>query len=219
MTQDLVKQIMEKPSAAIIVQHVQDLLAKEQRKRKEFYEMIDEDSSAEFINGEVVFHSPVMKRHTDATKLSLKLLDTYVVKHDLGYVGVEKSMVALTRNDYEPDLCFFNQQKAQHFRDDQLIYPIPDFVVEVLSKSNQQNIDRDRVVKFDDYQQHQMLEYWIVDPELKTVEQYLLENKKYELKLKAKQGNIKSEAVKDFEIPIAAIFDKKLNQQVLKKLL
>ena len=203
----------------MIVREVQDLLSEEQRKRHEFYEMIGEDDKAEFINGEVVFHSPVMKRHTDATKLLLILLNYHVVKKQLGYVGVEKVMVALTRNDYEPDLCYFNPEKAKHFKPKQLLYPVPDFVVEILSKSNQQNIDRYRITKFKDYEQHKVPEYWIVDPELKSVDQYILKNDRYELILKSKQGDIESQVVTGFSIPIAAIFDENIHTETLESMM
>lgn len=216
MTNDQeIQRILEKPSAAIIARGVQDKLADEARLRHEFYEMIDEDSSAEFINGEIVFHSPVMKWHTDATKELLKLIDDYLTIKGLnGYVGVEKTMVELTRNSYEPDICYWVPTTAKTFKKNQLIYPVPDFVAEVLSKSSQKNIDRDRVVKYEDYQNHQVPEYWIVDPELQTIEQYLLENGRYQLNLKAKQGTVISRIIPDFEIPIPSIFDKQLNLKV-----
>ncbi|MEY4539280.1 MAG: hypothetical protein RLZZ306_1037, partial [Bacteroidota bacterium] len=30
--------------------------------------------------------------------------------HQLGFVGIEKIMITLTRNDYEPDICFFKKE-------------------------------------------------------------------------------------------------------------
>ncbi|NJL80946.1 MAG: hypothetical protein HC917_23025 [Richelia sp. SM2_1_7] len=35
----------------------------EAQKRQEFYELIHEDIKAEFINGEIIFHSPVARKH------------------------------------------------------------------------------------------------------------------------------------------------------------
>jgi Uma2 family endonuclease len=216
---NLVDTILESSGAALIVQQVQEKLNEEQRRRQEFYEMIDEDSKAEFVNGEILYHSPVMKRHSDATKLLFKLLDTWVEEHELGWVGIEKSMVSLTRNDYEPDICFFGKDKSDTFSDLQLHYPAPDFVAEVLSKSSQKMIDHDRKTKYEDYEQHSVLEYWIIDPEDKTVEQYLLENGKYKLILKASQGTVSSFAVEGFVIPIPAIFSKEENKKTLRQIL
>lgn len=36
-----------------------DYIKKEQQNRKDFYDLVTEDMNAEFINGEVVIHSPV----------------------------------------------------------------------------------------------------------------------------------------------------------------
>lgn len=216
---DIVDQIMEHSDAALIVQHVQKRLKDEQQRRRAFYDQIGEDDKAEFVNGEILFHSPVVKMHNVATKYLLKLLDTFVEEHDLGFVGIEKILTQFTRNDYEPDICFFGNEKAARFRDDQLLFPVPDFVVEVLSKSSQKMIEHDIVTKFNDYEQHGVQEYWIVDPHDQTVEQYLLENGQYRLVLKAAEGSVHSRAVPGFSIPIVAIFDKKVNRQVLRAML
>ncbi len=57
-------------------------------------------------------------------------LGDFVNKNNLGEVGAEKVMIALTRNDYEPDISFFSKEKASKFTDDQMLFPAPDFVVE-----------------------------------------------------------------------------------------
>ena len=106
------------------------------------------------------------------------MIDAYVYEKDLGFVGVEKILIQLTRNDYEPDVCFFNKQKTTNFKDQQKFFPAPDLIVEILSKSTAK---RDRGIKFQDYEAHGVIEYWIIDPKNKTFEQYVLKNKQYEL--------------------------------------
>ncbi len=54
----------------------------------------------------------------------------------------------------------------------------PDLVVEVLSLSTEA---RDRGIKKDAYEAAGVREYWIVDPDDKAVEVYILENGKYKL--------------------------------------
>jgi Uma2 family endonuclease len=216
---NLVNKILEQPAAALIIKEVQQKLKDEQQKRQEFYKLIGEDDKAEFVNGEIIFHSPVMKAYTESTKLLLNLLDNFVEEHSLGWVGVEKTMTQFSRNDYEPDICFFGNEKAAKFEEKQLLYPIPDFIVEILSKSNKKNIDHDRVTKYKDYDKHGVKEYWIIDPHEKTVEQYLLKNEEYELILKSSEGIIHSQVVTHFNIPILAIFDSKINRSVLRQIL
>ena len=41
-----------------------------------------------------------------------RLLSVFASFKRLGRVGVEKVMIGLTRNDYEPDIVFFNKEKA-----------------------------------------------------------------------------------------------------------
>ena len=160
-----------------------------------------------------------MKWHTVSQKLLLSLLDNYVSKHNLGFVGFEKVMTKFTRNDYEPDICFFESKKSKNFARDHLHYPVPDLAIEVLSKSSQKMIDHNRKTKYNDYQQHGVAEYWIIDPEEETVEQYILQTGSYELRLKSAEGTIESSAVKGFKIPIGAIFDVGLMQGTLLDIL
>lgn len=214
--QTLIDKIMRMPEARSISKKLVKALDKEEQKRLKFYNEITEQHKAEFINGEIVIHSPVMKRHSDTSTLLVKLLATYVDKYELGFLGVEKILIQLTRNDYEPDICFFKKEKAQKFKDDQVIFPAPDWVVEVLSKSTAKN---DKGLKFKDYQSHQIEEYWIIAPKRQRVMQYHLENGKYELVAPQENGNIKSFVITNFEIPIKAIFDKNINLNVLKEIL
>ena len=170
----------------------------------------------EFINGEIIVHSPVKKEHTDATGFLYHLLDIYVRIHALGYVGYEKVLTALTRNDYEPDVVFFGVEKATHFKKGHWKYPAPDFVVEVLSDGTEH---RDRGIKFNDYAAHGVAEYWIIDPQDETIEQYFLDGEVYKLHLKLSEGPIRSKVVEDFVIEVKAVFDEDVNLAELRRIL
>lgn len=203
------------PDAALFAQKLDSALKAEQKKRRHFYKIVEENKKMEFINGEIVFHSPVKLQHNRATVLLAKLLDTFVSKHKLGVVGVEKLLISLTRNDYEPDICFFSSEKSRKFKRNQMQFPAPDFVVEVLSDSTEKN---DRETKFQDYAAHGVQEYWIIDAEKQTVEQYFLQNERYDLLLKSKSGEINSVVLPDFKIPIRSVFDETENVKTLTDL-
>jgi len=208
--------ILEMPNAVLLVAKVKSRLADEQKRRRHFYEIVEENKKMEFINGDIVFHSPVRLQHNNATKLLCGLLNAFVIKHKLGFVGIEKIMISLTRNDYEPDVCFFGSEKAKKFTAKQMKFPAPDFVVEVLSDSTAKN---DRETKFQDYAAHGVGEYWIIDAEKQTVEQYFLQNEQYELLLKAKDAAIVSVVLPKLKIPIRAIFDESENLTALADLI
>lgn len=200
---ELLAALQASPDALLLIEEVKQAIEQEIAKRKEFYELIHEDCKAEFINGEIIFHSPVRRRHWRISMKLSRLLDEYVNKHDLGEVGVEKVMITLSRNDYEPDIYFFSKEKAKDFTDDQLTFPAPDFIVEITSKSTR---ERDYGIKFRDYAAHGIPEYWIVDPDEQTIEQYLLKGKTYQLHQKVAEEKLTSFVVKGFSIEIQDVF-------------
>ncbi|MFM9963732.1 MAG: Uma2 family endonuclease [Planctomycetaceae bacterium] len=210
--------ILHSPRLPDIAAVLNERLRDETARRERFYEEMSDDQKVEFIDGEVVMHSPARNRHLTA-KLSLAtLLNTFVELHGLGAVRDEKCLCVFPRNDYEPDIVFFGPEKANRFHSNTMKFPVPDFVVEVLSDTTER---RDRGVKFEDYEAHGVQEYWIIDPKegRETVEQYVLEEGSFQLRLKSGSGEIVSQVIPNFRIPIRSIFDTKENLAALKTML
>ena len=196
--------IISQPDAVKIMEDVQSFFEKEKFERHEFHDLVHENMKAEFINGEVVMHSPVKREHWKASMNLSSSLHTHVKQKDLGEVGVEKVMVHLTRNDYEPDICFFSKEKTAQFRPGQLLFPAPDFIVEILSPTTETN---DRTLKMTDYAAHGVLEYWIIDPVQQSVEQYFLQDGSFALHVKlVKEGVIHARAVENYRVGLEEIF-------------
>ncbi|MGA2500239.1 MAG: Uma2 family endonuclease, partial [Tepidisphaeraceae bacterium] len=61
-------------------------------------------------------------------------------------------------------------------------------------------------------------EYWIVDPDARTVEQYLLRGENYGSPLKVCEGTLESAAMPGFRIPLQALFDEDVRATVLADL-
>ncbi len=116
------QELLKSPRLSLYAREIQAVLEEESRSRQGFYEQITEGDKAEFINGKIIIHSPAMLRHNATAKRLLVLLDAYVQEHNLGYVGFEKIMISLTRNDYEPDICYFEQRKAVQFVPEQYLF-------------------------------------------------------------------------------------------------
>ena len=211
-----VQALLASPKLALHLRTFERVLDEERVRRERFYEEIDEDQKAEFINGEAIMASPARLRHLAVRDRLHTLLGLYVRVHDLGVVTGEKMMVSLTRNDYEPDVCFFEKKKAASFSPDQWKFPAPDFACEVLSPSTE---EKDRGVKFEDYAAHGVREYWLVDPGAETVEQYALEEETYALRIKARSGSIESGVVAGFAMPVRALFDDGVNLEAVQRLL
>lgn len=100
--------------------HVADLLQPltpdEAQLRQTFYATLDEGLKAEWINGEMIVHSPVRLQHGDASLQLVFLINLYLQLHPLGKVFPEKVLIQLTRNAYEPDVCFFTAARAAVLR-------------------------------------------------------------------------------------------------------
>ncbi len=208
--------ILKSPRLPDIAATLVNRLRDETERRERFYDEMSDDQKVEFIAGEVIVHSPARNRHLCAKLELAALLKYFVNHHRLGEVRDEKCLCVFPRNDYEPDVVYFGHEKSAAFTKQTMKFPVPDLAVEVLSDTTEQ---RDRGVKFEDYEAHGVREYWIVDAEAESVEQYVLEEGAFRLLLKSGSGDIESRVVTGFRIPIRAIFDSATNLETLRRLL
>lgn len=216
MKSPLLDALLDSPALPEILEEGRLALEREQALRAKFHEEITSETKWEFIQGEVVTHSPALNRHLAASEHLLALLSAYVRVHGLGLVRHEKAMTSFPRNDYEPDLMFFGIEKAGLIESDTLRFPIPDLIVEILSPTTEK---RDRGIKFEDYAVHGVREYWIVDAVAETIEVFRLDGQVYGIAEPLKQGIVASEVVPGFSIPVRSIFDDRENLAALRSIL
>jgi Uma2 family endonuclease len=212
---ELLEPLVQSPRLPQYVAELNRLLAAEQAARERFRNTLSPEQKAEFIAGQVIMHSPARFRHTQIRELLARLLGAYVDFNNLGWVGSEKVLVALTRNDFEPDIVFYGREKAAALRPDQTLFPPPDLVVEILSDTTEA---RDRGVKMEDYAAHGVAEYWLVDPDREVVELYDLEGERYTLRAKQADGTLRSRVISGFAVPVRAVFDRALNLETLQRI-
>ena len=212
----LIEQISHSPQLVEVADRLQAQIRSERERRGKFYEEMTPEQKIEFIDGEVILHSPAKNQHLDVSKRTLVLLNTYVELHELGQVESEKCLCVFPRNDYEPDVVFFGTAKAKKLKPNTMKFPIPDLIVEVLSESTEK---RDRGVKFEDFQAHGVGEYWVMDAERRVVEQYVLRDSTYDLTLKSSTGELRSEAIPGLVIPVRAFFYAEDNMRALRELM
>jgi Uma2 family endonuclease len=211
--ESLLEQILDSPQLPYYWKEINSFWQKEQTLREQCYATLP-DKSHEFVNGKVINKMPNTSEHNKVQNLLSRLLSVYIDKHQLGRVGAEKMMISLLRNDFEPDICFWNKAIADNFDSKQMLFPAPDFIVEVLSKSTK---TRDRGIKFTDYATHGVAEYWLIDPEKQTIEQHKRYQGEFRLffTFKDTQGMIESFVIDGFKISVKAIFDENANFEAL----
>lgn len=208
----LLAPLVESPQLVLYVNELQAVIEAERERREQSYEDLSPEDKWEFINGEVIIHSPSTAKHTLVRARISRLLGVYVDIHKLGRVMDEKALVSFSRNDYEPDVVYFDAATSAHITDTQWKLPVPQMAVEVLSPSSR---TRDCGHKYTDYAAHAVQEYWIVDPEEESIEQHLLDGHVFRRNAKQKSGSLKCAAVPGFVMPVRAAFNDEENLKAL----
>ena len=130
-----------------------------------------DDERYELLDGElIVAPAPNSAHQRVDAKLGWRLAQ-FVEERDLGEVFSAPFDVVLSETDVvQPDLLFISNERAY------IITPAnargaPDLVVEILSPST---AERDRSLKRALYARYGVSEYWLVDPDTRTVTVLLL---------------------------------------------
>jgi Uma2 family endonuclease len=128
----------------------------------------------ELLGGELVMvPSPSFKHQLVSGNLELPLRN-FVDENELGIILHAPFDVVLGegkgREVVQPDILYVSKQRSQIITEEE-IRGAPDLVIEILSPAT---ADRDRTYKRTLYARHGVKEYWIVDPEAKTVEVLVL---------------------------------------------
>ena len=136
-----------------------------------------DDERYELLHGELVMAPAPREIHQYfLIKLAAKV-ETFVDERNLGTVYCAPFDVVLSdTNVVQPDLLFISNERAHSITPDN-IQGAPDLVVEILSPTT---AERDRTVKSELYAQHGVHEYWIVDPDARTITVFLLNEGEFE---------------------------------------
>jgi Uma2 family endonuclease len=123
-----------------------------------------------------------------------------------GWWIVTEVEIELAANEvYRPDISGWLRERLPTLPRESPIKVRPDWVCEVLSKSNARN---DRVKKMRVYHQHQVQHYWMVDPDEETLAVYRWMVDGYLLVRTAERGDVvRAEPFVDVEIDMDALFD------------
>jgi Uma2 family endonuclease len=140
-------------------------------------EMPDDRQRYEIINGELIVAPAPTSGHQRVLAQLYRQLDDHVHETGEGEVFFAPFDVKLGRFDIaEPDIVFLAASRPRVPDSDNAIGYPPDLVVEVLSPSSRST---DRVKKMALYARSGVREYWIVDPERRTLVVNALDGEDY----------------------------------------
>lgn len=222
-TKDLIEQALsaaEPAERALRRQLLDLLLAPSQPTRmtyEEFLAWADEDTLAEWVDGEVIMTSPASDRHQDISRWLTSILSVFVESRNLGVIRAAPFQMKLEHSGREPDLLFVAKDHLGAFRKTFLQGPA-DLVVEIVSP---ESLGRDRGDKFYEYAKGGVPEYWLIDPDQRLAEFYQLDAPgRYRLVAADDQGIYHSQVLPGFWLRIEWLWQQPLPQvlDVLKEL-
>jgi Uma2 family endonuclease len=162
---------------------------------EEFLARADEDTLAEWVQGEVRHYSPASRSHQDIAGFLYAILRTYVELHHLGVVLLAPFQMKLSRSGREPDVLFVAQEHLHRLHPTHLEGPA-DLVIEIVSP---ESAPRDRGEKFYEYQEAGIPEYWLIDPQSQWAEFYQRDERgRFQHALLDPQGIYRSRVIPGF---------------------
>ncbi len=182
---------------------------------EEFLQWLDEDTWAEWVDGEVHIMSPVSGEHQMVVIYLAALLTNYVSTQQIGTVLGEPFQMKSGPDlpGRSPDIVFVSAGRTHLIRR-HFLEGAADLVVEVISPESRA---RDRGDKYYEYEQAGVREYWIVDPDRKQVEFHVLTPQgMYHPAFVGSEGEYHSTAVEGFWIRVEWLWRRPPMQEVLK---
>lgn len=174
---------------------------------EQFLQQLDEDTLAEWVDGEVVYLSPAGLEHQDIAGFLTAVLRAYVQKYQLGRVVSAPFQMRLLRSERgrEPDLLFVSNENLHRLHETYLEGGA-DLVVEVTSP---ESLLRDRGEKRAEYELEGIREYWIINPDERRVDFLVLgEDGRYERRREDADGVYHSEVLKGFRLPVRWLWER-----------
>ena len=174
---------------------------------EEFLELCDEDTLAEWVNGEIIMASPASLLHQELIGFLWEILNIFVKYNNLGKVIFAPFQMKIPYSGREPDIIFVHSSHLDRLKETYLDGPA-DVAIEIISK---ESIDRDRIKKFNEYESAGIPEYWLIDPMLKQAEFYRIgaDSFYHPVSLDA-EGKYHSEAIQDFWFKVSWLWQEPL---------
>ncbi|MGC8785498.1 MAG: Uma2 family endonuclease [Armatimonadota bacterium] len=183
---------------------------------EQFLQWLDEDTWAEWVDGEVELMSPVSSLHQDVGRFLIAILQLYITHYDLGVLRYEPFQMKTGRDlpGRSPDILFVSRQNQHRLKPTHLDGPA-DLVVEIVSPDSE---ERDRVTKFAEYERGGVREYWLIDPQKQEAEFYVLDEEgRYVLQARGSSGEVRSKVLEGLWWRIEWLWNPPSEVEVLKQ--
>ena len=120
----------------------------------------------ELLDGELVMVPAPSVGHQRISRNILVLLWAYLREHPIGEILHAPCDVHMGDDVVQPDIIYIANEHRDIIKEEE-INGAPDMVIEIFSPAT---VGRDRTYKRTLYARHGVREYWLVDPEERTIE-------------------------------------------------
>jgi len=167
----------------------------------------DDGMRHELIDGEhYETPSPILRHQAISGRLYLAI-GGWLRDHPSGQIFYAPLDVILSRFDVvEPDLLYVSNERATALLSGNWVTGAPDLVVEIGSPGTRR---RDETIKRRLYENSNVLEYWVVDPEVDVIRVYRRSGDRFEgpVELSAEAGDVlTTPLLPGLEIPLADVY-------------
>jgi Uma2 family endonuclease len=131
----------------------------------------DDGNTYELIEGELTRRDMPALDHQGVIGDLLFIIQSYLDRHRVGEVIPMPGVIFDSHNSVIPDLVFLTNEQLGQVGSESHIRFAPALAVEVVSPGRE-NARRDRVKKLRLYDKFGVGEYWVADPESRTLEVY-----------------------------------------------
>ena len=185
---------------------------------EQFLEWLDENTFAEWVDGEVAAMSGVSAQHQDIVGFLGALLRLYAEQHSSGMALAAPFPMRLSRirRGRTPDLMFVSKERLTQLKPG-FLYGAADCIIEITSPDS---VLRDRGEKYAEYEAGGVREYWILDPDAKRADFFVLDAQgRYQRAAPDAEGRYESAVLPGFWINVGWLWKSFLPpvKQVLKE--
>jgi Uma2 family endonuclease len=159
----------------------------------------------ELIDGVHYVSAAPRPRHQLVLARLLGRIENYLRERPVGVLLPGPADVVFTDHDVvEPDLLFVSRARREILTELNISGGAPELMVEILSPSTRR---RDLVLKHRLYERWGVDQYWIVDPQRKTVQAFRRASDRYRLAAELGAGDVLTTPIlPGLEIPLAEVF-------------
>ena len=141
----------------------------------------------EILDGELSVTPAPATKHQTALGNLYRFLANYVVANQVGKLFIAPTdLILASTTVVQPDLIFIGNDR-RHIVTERAIEGPPTLVIEILSPTTHRI---DRVTKAQLYAKHNVPNYWLIDPDQRTLEAYELVLDHYDLAASARDADV-----------------------------